>query len=99
MSASNKYREGQDYLTQFINEKIEVAEGKKIKKTELTEVFREWYIQQFGGGKGKPKAREIYEFMDEKYGKFKKGWHNIKIIYDDDDEEQELEIGEVVVTA
>ncbi|MAO82826.1 MAG: hypothetical protein CMH50_02945, partial [Myxococcales bacterium] len=91
MAASDKYREGQDYLTQFVNEKIEAAEGKKVKKTELTEVFRTWYVEQFGGGKGKPKAREIYEFMDKKYGKFKKGWHNIKIIYDDDDDEDEEE--------
>ena len=84
MGSSDTYREGQDYLTEFTKEKIISNPGGKIKKTELWEVFKQWYIINYG--RGLPKAREINEFMDKKYGKYNMKWNNISINYEDDDD-------------
>ena len=83
MGSSDNYREGQDYLTEFTKEKIISNPGGKIKKTELWEVFKQWYIINYG--RGLPKAREVNEFMDKKYGKYNMKWNNISINYEDDD--------------
>ena len=87
MGSSDQYREGQDYLTEFIKEKIKKVQGGKIKKTELWEVFKQWYIINYG--RGLPKAREINDFMDKRFGKYVNRWNNIMINYDDDDEEED----------
>ena len=89
MAKSMNYREGQDYLTEFIKEKIVAKEGSKVKKTELYETFKQWYTMQYG--RGVPKGKELYDFMIKRYGKYKAGWHNIKINYDDDSSESESE--------
>ena len=81
MASSNKYRDGQDYFSEFNKEKIRENPGGKIKKTELIEEFKQWYISHFN--KSIPKGIELYEYMDKKYGKYKGGWHNISISYDD----------------
>ena len=75
LASSNKYRDGQD------KDKIRENIGGEIKKTELIEEFKQWYISHFN--KSIPKGIELYEFMDKKYGKYKSGWHNISISYDD----------------
>ncbi len=81
LASSNKYRDGQDYFSEFNKDKIRENIGGKIKKTELIEEFKQWYISHFN--KSIPKGIELYEFMDKKYGKYKSGWHNISISYDD----------------
>lgn len=85
LSSSIDYREGQDYLAEFVREKITMSDGKNIKKQEIMHTFREWYQTNYG--RNIPKARELYEFMDRRYGNYKGGWHNIKLIYDEDDED------------
>ena len=40
MAVSDRYRESQDYLTEFAKEKIQKTTGKKIKKTEILEEFK-----------------------------------------------------------
>ena len=88
LAVSDKYRESQDYLAEFSKEKIQKTYGKKIKKTEILEEFKNWYIMHYGRT-SLPNGREITEFMDQNYGKCNKGkWHNVEIIYeniDDDD--------------
>ena len=86
MGSSDQYREGQDYLTEFVKEKIAKETGEKIKKTELHEEFKQWYNSNYG--RNVPKIKELNEFMETKYGKYKQGWHNIKIIYDDDEDDE-----------
>lgn len=83
MASSDQYREGQDYLAEFAKDNICKREGEKIKKTELLEHFRQWYSTNYG--RRVPKGRELYEFMDKRYGKYRQGWHNISIIYDEDE--------------
>jgi len=86
MGSSDQYREGQDYLTEFVKDKITKESGGKIKKTELHEEFKQWYNSNYG--RNVPKIKELNEFMETKYGKYKQGWHNIKIIYDDDEDDE-----------
>ena len=83
MASSDQYREGQDYLAEFAKDNICKREGEKIKKTELLEHFRQWYSTNYG--RRVPKGRELYEFMDKRYGKYRQGWHNISIIYDEEE--------------
>lgn len=91
MATSNKYREGQDHFLAFSSEKIEKCDEvdkAKIKKGEVLEVFKQWYGENYGGRP--PQGKELYEFMDKKYGTAPKsrGWANVRIVYDNDDEEE-----------
>lgn len=87
MASSDQYREGQDYLAEFVKEKVKKVQGGKIKKTELWEVFKQWYMINYG--KGLPKAREVNEFMDKRFGKYVGKWNNVTINYDDEDEDDD----------
>ena len=87
MGSSDQYREGQDYLAEFCKEKIQKVQGGKIKKSELWEVFKQWYIINYG--RGLPKARELNEYIDKRYGKYTGKWSNICINYDDDEEDDD----------
>ena len=86
MGSSDNYREGQDYLTEFCKENIKDYPGGGIKKSSLWEHFKTWYVINYGRI-GLPKARELTEFMDKKYGRYDKKWNNITIIKDDDDDD------------
>jgi P4 family phage/plasmid primase-like protien len=87
MASSEQYREGQDYLAEFCKDKIKKVTGSKLKKTELVEEFRGWYTTNYG--KGVPKARELYDHMEKKYGKYKSCWSNIAINYDDEESDED----------
>jgi P4 family phage/plasmid primase-like protien len=83
-AASNKYRQGQDLIAGFLNEMI-IKTGNpkdKIKKQELVQQFKVWYQQEQQSGK-MPKSQEIYDVMDKKYGNYKEGWKNVKIHYEE----------------
>ena len=87
MAVSDKYREGQDYLTEFSKDKIVKREGSKIKKTEVLEEFKNWYIIHYGRN-SLPNGREITDYMDKVYGKCNRGkWLNVEIIYNEDDQD------------
>jgi phage/plasmid-associated DNA primase len=87
-ASSQKYRLGQDYLSEFARDKIKMQQGGRgIKKTELYETFKQWYVR--GHGRDVPKGAELYEFMDKKFGKYTNGaWRNVAIVYDDDEPEE-----------
>jgi P4 family phage/plasmid primase-like protien len=87
LSASDEYRDGQDYLSEFAKDKIMKIQGGKIKKTELMETFRQWYTVNYG--RGLPKGKELCDFMEKRYGAYKNGWHNISIIYDEENNDIE----------
>tara|TARA_Y100000389_G_scaffold204023_1_gene254567 strand:+ start:6270 stop:9134 length:2865 start_codon:yes stop_codon:yes gene_type:complete len=90
-SVSDKYREGQDYLTEFIKDKIIRKRDGKIKEVEILEEFRNWYIMHYGKN-NLPKGKEITDYMDKLYGKRKKGkWMNVEICYNDDDDYDDYE--------
>lgn len=87
MSSSDNYRERQDYFTKFRKENLRsVNGGKGVKKTEISEQFKKWYILEYGM-KGMPPGKEIYEMMDKCYGEIKQHkWRNVEIIYDVSDD-------------
>jgi hypothetical protein len=84
-ASSNKYRNTQDYLSEFFRDKIRPADEESyIKKTEVYEEFKKWYVVQHG--KNIPKANELYDYMTKKFGKIAgKGWRKCRLVYDDDD--------------
>ena len=86
MSASDQYREGQDFITQFVKEMVIKSKGDKIKKTELSEQFKIWWAENQGRG-GQPKNSELNDFMTIRYGTYRNGWQNVAINYDNDDDE------------
>jgi len=92
-AVSDKYREGQDYLTEFAKEKISRKRDKSIKKTEIMEEFKKWYIMQYGRN-NIPNGKEITDYMNKQYGKCNRGkWYNVEINYEDasdDDTANEL---------
>jgi len=86
MGSSDQYREGQDYLAEFVKDKIQKKPGDKVSKTNVWEEFKSWYVIHYGRGVS-GKCKELYEYMNKKFGAFKKGgWHNVAIIYDDDED-------------
>ena len=85
LSSSDQYREGQDYLAEFCKEKIRKVDNGKIKKTEIWSEFKQWYIINYG--KNVPKAKELYEFMNKRFGNYKGKWSDVAINYDDDEDD------------
>jgi P4 family phage/plasmid primase-like protien len=88
-NASDKYRKREDHIAAFISDKIMKTDNKKdrIKKTELIQEFKKWFEESQGSRKI-PKGEELYDYMNKKFGNVKStGWHGIKIIYPDDEEE------------
>jgi P4 family phage/plasmid primase-like protien len=67
VAASGKYRQSQDCITGFINEKIIKTQGKTIGKQSLNVVFKEWFQNNFGNRKP-PKLSELEEIMNKKFG-------------------------------
>ena len=83
-SSSSSYRNTQDYYSEFVTDKVKKSPGSKVKETSLYEVFKGWY--QLHHGKNIPKGRELFEFINKKFGRKERGvWNNISIIYDDYD--------------
>ena len=91
LSVSDKYREKQDYLTEFAKEKIIRKTDAKIKKTELLEEFKNWFIMH-NGRNNLPNGKEITDYMDKKYGKAVRGkWLNVEMCYDDDSDYEDFD--------
>jgi P4 family phage/plasmid primase-like protien len=79
LAASNKYRQGQDHISGFVNDMVRSSVGSKITKRELCEEFKLWFQEQ-QGSKRMPKGVELCEYMDNRFGKAKRdGWHNVEI--------------------
>ena len=96
VAASNKYRQGQDCISGFINDKIVKDITSSVGKKQLNDVFQEWFIMNYGNRK-KPKLSEIEEIMIKKFGnkdtKTDK-WKGIKIKYD----EQTDDLADIIET-
>jgi P4 family phage/plasmid primase-like protien len=89
-SVSDKYRNSQDYLNEFVKEKIVRKRDSKMKKTELLEEFKNWYISNYGRN-NLPNGKEITDYCDKLYGKCSRGkWCNVQIIYEEDDSDDEV---------
>ena len=77
-AASDRYRQSQDVISEFINDMYESCPGARIlNKTCVSEDFKRWFNDTYGS-KG-PQPKEVYEYMDKKFGKPVNGkWLNVK---------------------
>lgn len=82
LKASNSYRQGQDFISEFIADRVISSPGKNIQKTELTADFNSWYQNTYGA-KGAPSIKDVQAYMDKKFGKFEvnKYWKDVAINY------------------
>jgi phage/plasmid-associated DNA primase len=89
MSASNKYRQGQDHIAGFVSEMIVQKQGGKISKQEMAQQFKQWFIDS-QGSKKQPKGTELTEYINKKFPgcNTKEGWKNIAMIYEGCDEDE-----------
>ena len=96
LKESNAYRQQQDYIAAFVDEKI--MKGKSndcVIKTDIQNEFKQWYENEYN--KKAPSNKKLAAHLKKKYGQPKKingrlGWRGIKIVYAyDSDEEEELE--------
>tara|TARA_Y100000389_G_scaffold201263_2_gene243520 strand:- start:289 stop:2997 length:2709 start_codon:yes stop_codon:yes gene_type:complete len=85
MNKSNQYRQDQDFVSQFCIERVVEDEDGKIKPTALWSEFSQWYGSNFGT-KDKPKAKDLYEYMNKNHGKREKGrpWSGVRLLYEND---------------
>jgi P4 family phage/plasmid primase-like protien len=84
MQKSNAYREELDYVAQFVNNRVVVEEDSIIRKTDIWSEFTQWYEAQYGK-KDKPKAKDLYAYMDKKFHPNKgRPWKNLRLILQND---------------
>ena len=85
LSASNSYKEKNDYISEFIRDRIISDPNGKVSKSEITNEFSIWY-KSIHGNNGAPSSKKVHEYMDKKYGKYdkKRAWIGIRINYDNE---------------
>lgn len=85
MKSSNSYRESQDYIAEFIADKIIEHPHGSITKTALSNEFNIWYLGTYGKG-GMPPIKDVQLYMDKRFGKFEKFkcWRGVKFREHDD---------------
>jgi hypothetical protein len=94
LAASNAYRDRQDYLSEFVRDKIARCPGANVRKSQLSEEFKVWYGINYGTRNPSPK--DLHEYMDKQFGKQRGGvWMGVKLKYNDDESdfaEQNVEV-------
>jgi P4 family phage/plasmid primase-like protien len=87
MAKSNEYRQSQDYIAEFIQDRVSKDPAGKIKKMELNNEFSMWYAANHGG-RG-PSPKDLHEYMDKEFGRQRNQyWVGVKIRYDNGDYDQ-----------
>jgi triacylglycerol esterase/lipase EstA (alpha/beta hydrolase family) len=87
----NVVKQPENYVVLFINERIKKSDNpnaKPIKKTSLIEEFKIWFQIEQAAIKI-PKADELYEYMNKKFGQFNpnlKGWSGVEFIRDEEED-------------
>jgi len=93
MEKSNEYRQSQDYISEFVSDRIFRDPNGKIKKMELNNEFSIWHSANYGGRCPGPK--DLHEYMDKEFGRQKNQcWIGVKIRYvnfEDEDDNFEME--------
>ena len=86
LEKSNEYRESQDYISEFIKDRVIKDTDGKIKKTELNNDFSIWYASNYGG-RG-PSPKDLHEYMDKQYGRIRnQSWSGVRIRYEQDNDD------------
>ena len=100
VAKTKEYRQSQDYLSEFIRDRIVKDSDGRIRKTELNNEFSIWYASNHGGKT--PSPRDLHEYMNKEFGRIKNQvWKGIRIRYesndddDDNDEDEEEEESDI----
>uniref|UniRef100_A0A6C0JMB7 SF3 helicase domain-containing protein n=1 Tax=viral metagenome TaxID=1070528 RepID=A0A6C0JMB7_9ZZZZ len=101
MAKSNEYRQSQDYISEFIRDRVARDPAGRVKKMEVNNEFSIWYMANYGG-RG-PSPKDLHEYMDKEFGRQRNQiWTGVKIRYErdevdenDDGSENMLDVGEV----
>ena len=91
LEKSRDYQKSQDYISEFIEDRIIKEEAGKVSKMDINNEFNTWYMSNYGG-KG-PSTKDLHEYMNTKYGKAVRGrWMNINIrkVYSEHTEEHNI---------
>ena len=81
--ASNAYRERQDYISEFIRDRIVRSPNDCVQKAMLANVFKEWYNTNYG--MRIPNLKDVTAYMDKQFGKAKNAvWLGIRVVYDNE---------------
>ena len=82
LAASNEYRQSQDYIAEFIGDRVCLDPHGTISKTDLSFEFKSWYEATYGGKA--PNIKEVQAYMTKKYKVCpqRKVWLGVKIAYD-----------------
>ena len=87
MEASDRYRDRQDFMSEFMRDCLVRTEGQEVNKHSMTEAFRNWYRENHGTTI--PKIRELTEFLQKRIGVPRGGkWQNVALVYDTTDNVQ-----------
>ena len=91
LKASNEYKQKQDVITQFIDDRIEKAPGQWLSQTDANQGFKVWHEENFGS-RG-PQTKEIHTALDRRFGEHikKKGWRDIRLVFDMDTQVEEVD--------
>jgi phage/plasmid-associated DNA primase len=91
LSASNEYRERQDYLAEFVRDKVVKDQTGTVRKSQLTDEFKLWYVTNYGTRNPSPK--DLHEYMDKMFGKNRAGvWRGARIKFRDDDDDDDRSV-------
>jgi P4 family phage/plasmid primase-like protien len=85
LSASNSYKEKNDYIAEFIRDRIVADPNGSVTKSAITNEFAIWY-KSIHGNTGAPSSKKVHTYMDNKYGRYEKrrAWVGIRINYDNE---------------
>ena len=69
LAKSNEYRSSQDYLSGYIQERIQITNdvSNHVTWSEVQEDFKDWFTELYGNKV--PKGQELKEFLTKKFGK------------------------------
>ena len=88
MATSNKYRESQDLIRSFCEERIVEDKKKSVRKMDVHEEFKQWYEDLYGR-RGQPKVSDLYDHLNKKLGPYRAkstsdgeaGWKNHRLLH------------------
>jgi P4 family phage/plasmid primase-like protien len=91
LKASNEYKQKQDVISQFIDDRIERAPGQWLSQTDANQGFKLWHEENFGS-RG-PQPKELHTALDRQFGEHikKKGWRDIRLVFDMDTHTNEVD--------
>lgn len=106
LKSSKSYRESQDYIAEFISDRIIEDPAGTISKTELTQEFTNWYSGVYGN-RGGPNPKDVQEYMDKRFGNHSKYkcWRGCRIAYEntinsssseeEEDDDNDIDVNEL----